>query len=50
MYYRTLPGMLTQLTSFATVGLHSERITVEVGATRGEGKLTIEFDDGVEVG
>ncbi|MDD5751274.1 MAG: YifB family Mg chelatase-like AAA ATPase [Candidatus Peribacteraceae bacterium] len=33
--------MLTQLTSFATVGLTSERITVEVGATPGEGKIFI---------
>lgn len=33
--------MLTQLTSFATIGLQSEKITVEVGATRGEGKLFI---------
>lgn len=28
--------MLTSLTSFATIGLTSERITVEVGSTRGE--------------
>lgn len=33
--------MLTQLTSFATVGLRSERITVEVGYTRGEAKFYI---------
>ncbi|MDD5623460.1 MAG: YifB family Mg chelatase-like AAA ATPase [Candidatus Peribacteraceae bacterium] len=33
--------MLTQLTSFATIGLASERITVEVGATPGEGKIFI---------
>lgn len=33
--------MLTQLTSFATIGLHSERITVEVGATRGDAKIYI---------
>lgn len=33
--------MLTQLTSFATVGLISERIAVEVGATPGEGKIFI---------
>ncbi len=29
--------MLTQLTSFATIGLQSEKITVEVGITNGEG-------------
>jgi len=33
--------MLTQLTSFATIGLKSEKITVEVGATPGEGKMFI---------
>jgi len=33
--------MLTKLTSFATVGLESERITVEVGSTPGEGKIYI---------
>ena len=33
--------MLTQLISFATVGLTSERITVEVGAIPGEGKIFI---------
>ncbi len=33
--------MLTQLTSFAGIGLHCERITVEVGSTSGEGKFFI---------
>lgn len=33
--------MLTQLTSFATIGLRSEKITVEVGLTPGEGKIFI---------
>jgi magnesium chelatase family protein len=33
--------MLTQLTSFATIGLSSEKITVEIGATPGEGVITI---------
>ncbi len=33
--------MLTQLTSFANIGLSSERITVEIGATPGEGMITI---------
>ncbi len=33
--------MLSQLTSFATIGLKSERITVEVGATRGDSKVFI---------
>jgi magnesium chelatase family protein len=33
--------MLTQLTSFATIGLSSERITVEVGCTPGESKFFI---------
>lgn len=33
--------MLTQLTSFATIGLRSERITVEAGATPGEGAVFI---------
>ena len=33
--------MLTNLTSFANIGLHSERITVEVGGVRGEGKISI---------
>lgn len=33
--------MLTQLISFATVGLSSEKVTVEVGATRGEAKMYI---------
>ncbi len=33
--------MLTQLTSFATIGLSSEKITVEIGATPGEGMITI---------
>jgi len=33
--------MLTQLISFATVGLSSEKVTVEVGATRGEAKMHI---------
>lgn len=33
--------MLTQLTSFANIGLRSERITVEIGATPGEGMITI---------
>ena len=33
--------MLTQLTSFATLGLASERITVEVGSTFGETKTFI---------
>lgn len=34
-------SMLTQLTSFATIGLSSEKITVEIGATPGEGVITI---------
>lgn len=34
-------SMLTQLTSFATIGLSSERITVEIGYTPGEGNVTI---------
>ncbi len=33
--------MLTQLTSFATIGLSCEHITVEVGAVPGEGGITI---------
>lgn len=33
--------MLTKLTSFANIGLTSERITVEIGATPGEGMITI---------
>lgn len=33
--------MLTQLTSFATIGLRSEKITVEIGATPGEGHINI---------
>ncbi|MDD4287077.1 MAG: YifB family Mg chelatase-like AAA ATPase [Candidatus Peribacteraceae bacterium] len=33
--------MLTKLTSFATIGLESERITVEVGSSPGEGKIFI---------
>lgn len=33
--------MLTQLTSFATIGLKSERIIVEIGVTPGEGSVTI---------
>lgn len=33
--------MLIQLTSFANIGLSSERITVEIGATPGEGMITI---------
>ena len=33
--------MLTQLTSFANIGLQSEKITVEVGAVNGEGKIFI---------
>jgi magnesium chelatase family protein len=33
--------MLTQLTSFATIGLKSEKITVEIGATPGEPGITI---------
>ncbi len=33
--------MLTQLTSFATLGLRSEKITVEIGATPGEGGIII---------
>lgn len=33
--------MLTQLTSFANIGLRSERITVEIGSTPGEGKIFI---------
>jgi magnesium chelatase family protein len=33
--------VLTQLTSFANIGLKSERITVEVGSTSGEGKFFI---------
>lgn len=33
--------MLTQLTSFANIGLQSEKITVEVGATMGEGNIFI---------
>ncbi len=43
-HYHLLPAhlsMLTQLTSFATIGLKSERITVEIGATNGEGHITI---------
>lgn len=33
--------MLTQLTSFATIGLSSEKITVEIGSTPGESDVTI---------
>lgn len=33
--------MLTQLTSFANIGLSSERVTVEVGAIRGEAAMYI---------
>ncbi len=33
--------MLTQLTSFATIGLQSERITVEIGSAPGESCITI---------
>ncbi|MDD5025988.1 MAG: YifB family Mg chelatase-like AAA ATPase [Candidatus Peribacteraceae bacterium] len=33
--------MLTKLSSFATIGLRSELITVEVGATAGEGSMII---------
>lgn len=33
--------MLTSLTSFATLGLTCERITVEIGATPGDGNITI---------
>lgn len=33
--------MLTQLTSFATIGLSCEKITVEIGAIAGEGAITI---------
>lgn len=33
--------MLTQLTSFATIGLHSEKITVEIGSTPGESGIVI---------
>jgi magnesium chelatase family protein len=33
--------MLTQLLSFANVGLSSEKVTVEVGAVRGEGAMYI---------
>lgn len=33
--------MLTQLTSFSTFGLESSPISVEVGSTGGEGKITI---------
>lgn len=33
--------MLTQLTSFAPIGLESEKITVEVGAVGGEGRIFI---------
>ena len=33
--------MLTQLTSFAGIGLQCERITVEVGSTQGEGRFFI---------
>lgn len=33
--------MLTQLTSFATIGLQPERITVEIGSTPGESGITI---------
>lgn len=33
--------MITQITSFQTIGLHSERITVEVGTRRGEAKTHI---------
>lgn len=35
------PPMLTSLTSFAGIGLRSERITVEVGYTMGEGRIFI---------
>src|SRR3989339_153115 len=34
-------SMLTKLSSFATIGLRSELITVEVGATAGEGSMII---------
>jgi magnesium chelatase family protein len=33
--------MLTQLTSFASIGLTCERITVEIGCVPGEGKINI---------
>lgn len=33
--------MLTQITAFQNIGLKSEKITVEVGATRGEAKMFI---------
>lgn len=33
--------MLTQLTSFATLGLEPERVTVEIGSTPGESGITI---------
>jgi magnesium chelatase family protein len=33
--------MLTQLTSFATIGLKSERVTVEVGNSHGEAKFYV---------
>ncbi len=33
--------MLTQLTSFSTIGLEPERITVEIGAVAGESGITI---------
>ena len=33
--------MLTKLTSFTNIGLHGERITVEVGSTFGEGNILI---------
>lgn len=36
-----LSRMLTQLTSFATIGLRSERITVEIGSAPGESGITI---------
>src|SRR3989338_2596517 len=43
VYASTLPSfaMLTQLTTFATIGLVSPRITVEVAGVRGKGKMTI---------
>jgi magnesium chelatase family protein len=33
--------MLTKLTSFANIGLKSEKITVEIGVSPGEGKISI---------
>lgn len=41
MLYTYYFSMITQITSFQTIGLHSERITVEVGTRRGEAKTHI---------